>query len=931
MKVRTSIKRILSSFIVVVMMLSLLPAISFAADGDTPYTDFEYSISGSNITLGKYKGTATTVVVPGSYVINGTTYTTVLNTDTAFKQNTSIKSVTLKSGIKFKNNTMAHLFHGCTALTTANLSAISTANVTSMRAAFRYCSSLTSLDLSNFNTSKVTNFSLMFEGAKKLVLKGYENWNTSSVENMLAMFNEALTSAQALDLSKWNLSKVTTTYTCFQLCPVKDLILPSTLPTIGSYALNHLVNYSKSYFTIPKATKEIGYAHVMYDFGKDSTFKEFRVEEGNTHFKAVDGVLYSMDGTKFVAMPRGKTFTNKTYEILEGVTFLPELCFSRNKNLDTLVLPNSYVIRQSVPAHDPQYYLPNEDTSTSANLNFGNSLSIAIYLYTSIKNYEVKADNPNYKSDRGILYSKDMSKLLAVPLQYNKDIIVPEGVERWEDDALYFDARGFMPTTTCTIKIPASVTYIGSNQIHTLNYMKNSKVWKIQIDENNPVYTLNSSGNIVQYGLSEDYITLSASSYAYDGTAKKPTVTVKATKDTSGTITTLTNGTHYTVEYIDNVQPGTAKVKITGKGSYSGIVYKTFNINLNGGGDDFGSYDQKLVAAAGKNFLTVGGTADTSWKAFNNFGTDNKAQAGISLISSNKVLSVEALGSTADWNTKSCVLYNDITLNTASKNVIKVDFFRQYASGVDGGMIFGYDGNGTAPLTSNNFYALDFVRKDNPYGVDTSGNVSATGFIKNGKWISDAQITTNYDLANYTQTINGVSRTGNNYISAQWCTLTVTFCNGEINWTVASRDSGTIIQTGSWTDPNPIKSETTKVALFSSGKDAYVIRFDNLSVSSVAPDQDLKATASTSDLRVEIQPGIIKDIEDMEKIQLIVAYYDKETNAFLRLQKKTVRGFASYIAESFKPANEGEYAKVFIWNGDMSQTIPAHTYVTVNN
>ncbi|SEK78303.1 dockerin type I domain-containing protein, partial [Ruminococcus albus] len=68
-------------------------------------------------------------------------------------------------------------------------------------------------------------------------------------------------------------------------------------------------------------------------------------------------------------------------------------------------------------------------------------------------------------------------------------------------------------------------------------------------------------------------ITLSQTSYTYDGTAKKPTVTVK---DGSKT---LTSGTDYTVSYSNNTNAGTATVTITGKGSYTGTVSKSFTIS----------------------------------------------------------------------------------------------------------------------------------------------------------------------------------------------------------------------------------------------------------------------------------------------------------------------------------------------------------------
>ena len=68
-------------------------------------------------------------------------------------------------------------------------------------------------------------------------------------------------------------------------------------------------------------------------------------------------------------------------------------------------------------------------------------------------------------------------------------------------------------------------------------------------------------------------VTLGTTSYTYDGTEKRPSVTVK---DGS---TTLISGTHYTVSYSNNVDIGTATVTITGKGNYAGTVTKTFTIN----------------------------------------------------------------------------------------------------------------------------------------------------------------------------------------------------------------------------------------------------------------------------------------------------------------------------------------------------------------
>ena len=75
--------------------------------------------------------------------------------------------------------------------------------------------------------------------------------------------------------------------------------------------------------------------------------------------------------------------------------------------------------------------------------------------------------------------------------------------------------------------------------------------------------------------ISKASVTLSTSTYAYDGKAKKPGVTVKLNGKT------LKNGTDYTASYSNNTKVGTAKVTIKGKGNYTGSVSKTYSIKNN--------------------------------------------------------------------------------------------------------------------------------------------------------------------------------------------------------------------------------------------------------------------------------------------------------------------------------------------------------------
>ena len=68
-------------------------------------------------------------------------------------------------------------------------------------------------------------------------------------------------------------------------------------------------------------------------------------------------------------------------------------------------------------------------------------------------------------------------------------------------------------------------------------------------------------------------VSLSSSSYTYDGSAKKPGVTVT---DANGAKIASSN---YSVAYSNNVKKGTATVTVTFKGNYSGTVKKAFEIN----------------------------------------------------------------------------------------------------------------------------------------------------------------------------------------------------------------------------------------------------------------------------------------------------------------------------------------------------------------
>ena len=86
--------------------------------------------------------------------------------------------------------------------------------------------------------------------------------------------------------------------------------------------------------------------------------------------------------------------------------------------------------------------------------------------------------------------------------------------------------------------------------------------------ENRKEYLGDEGGHNIKYS----NIKLSSISFVYNGKARKPTVSVELND------VPLIKGTDYTVSYKNNTNAGTASVVITGIGTYSGTITKTFKI-----------------------------------------------------------------------------------------------------------------------------------------------------------------------------------------------------------------------------------------------------------------------------------------------------------------------------------------------------------------
>ena len=106
----------------------------------------------------------------------------------------------------------------------------------------------------------------------------------------------------------------------------------------------------------------------------------------------------------------------ESIEIPDGVTSIEEDAFSYCQSLTEIYIPASV---------------------TDIFVDFGGAFSGC----TSVKEYIVAADNPNYKSVNGILYSKSGDILIRYPsAKTDKSYVTPEGVTNIADGAFFGSA-----------------------------------------------------------------------------------------------------------------------------------------------------------------------------------------------------------------------------------------------------------------------------------------------------------------------------------------------------------------------------------------------------------------------------------------------------------------------------------------------------------
>ena len=252
----------------------------------------------------------------------------------------------------------------------------------------------------------------------------------------------------------------------FQNSGIENLQIPSSVQIIDDFAFNHCPNWNIETLQLPHHLKQLGKnvlypTHIFYDVGSDNEFTNFKINDENKFYTVDDGILYTKDKHTLISIPRGKIFDDNTYIMPDSVTNLAEMAFSRNKNIHKIILSDNLIVDDKLSAEEKSSY----------NV-WTNDLSDACYAYTAVSEYVAKPTNPNYTTVDGVLYSKDLKRLIAIPNHYKGVLNIPEGVERWEAEALWtmIDYTYNISMNKITeIHIPSSLKYMDAKQQEAIN------------------------------------------------------------------------------------------------------------------------------------------------------------------------------------------------------------------------------------------------------------------------------------------------------------------------------------------------------------------------------------------------------------------------------------------------------------------------------
>ena len=274
---------------------------------------------------------------------------------------------------------------------------------------------------------------------------------------------------------------------------VEDFEIPDTVTTLGSGCFYRFESIKK--IKLP-ASLEKYEGNAFESYSEDMS--GFAIADSNKNYTVKDGVLYTKDYKKLIAVPYGK----KNIEYPSELTSIGAYALAYN-NANSIKLPDTVTEIEQMAfyySHVKQLYL-------SSNLK--NVDGEAFQCMVELKQYILNKEAENYSVNSGVLYNKDETKLVSVPGSLEevsiadtvkivgsysiygselKSIVIPEGVEKIEGHA-------FNETDISEIVLPSTLKEIGREAFyycHKLNFIKiPQSITKLQKDTFYGCFVLN--------------------------------------------------------------------------------------------------------------------------------------------------------------------------------------------------------------------------------------------------------------------------------------------------------------------------------------------------------------------------------------------------------------------------------------------------------
>lgn len=306
---------------------------------------------------------------------------------------------------------------------------------------------------------------------------------------------------------------------CTQASDIESVTLPDSLTTIEKNAFYNCEKLKS--VTIPPNVSSIGLAAFVEGLS-ESSLTEIKVDPENPYFSEKDGVVFSKDGTKLIVFPSGRS---GDYQIPDGTVSVGDYAFYYCVNVSSITVPGS--VRSL-----GEGAFGNCSSLTKAVLNEG---------LEEIGEYA-------FQSSSGI-----------------RDIIIPTSVKS-------VGKNGLRLSSNCRIRVMSTDTVWADNAFRDSALIagkKDSTLQKYAEDHGCTFVELSADNRIP---LQNEWFEQITSEYEYNGKSHEPKI------ESSESAPELEQGSDYEVTYENNINAGTATVKITGKDIFCGTVERSFKI-----------------------------------------------------------------------------------------------------------------------------------------------------------------------------------------------------------------------------------------------------------------------------------------------------------------------------------------------------------------